>query len=614
MSMVAASLVACGGGGGSEPPPPGSGNPPPSNPPPSNPPPSNPPPSTPPPSNPPATPEVALVVPFTTVSFQGESISPVGATHSVQLLIENHTGPDPIVLSGSYSTNAIQTASLSVLPSGISLVLGFRAPQQLPVGTYTDTVTIRACRESPCVNHIAGSPKQITVNYTVVAPAVTPTMTLQTGSVSIDGFVLDSTPPPWQNVDVTITRLANSNPPFVRVTSATNLADVRGNTLMEAVPNYVQRLTFMLPPASTLGVGTHTDVLTVRGCLDSNCVHEVSGSPATIQVTFTVSGSSSGPNGYSARPVAAEANELVWDAARQVIYLSIPATAAANANSIGVLDPQTGVISGHVPAGSNPGDMEISPDGQYLYVALRGAGVIERRLLPSLALDLTIPLGTRPANGATLYAKEFHVSPTASGTIAVVRSGSPTASGSEHDLAIFDGAAMRAQTVPAGVSGAVTTFQWDSGTRIFGVDSSSSTGRAFHVAVDAGGATVAASQENVTAFDRDAMLVEGRMIMQSGRVFDPLTFAQIGSFAHGSPFTVAATPDTTTRKAFFLVHGAVRAFDLDTFTAIASITLPDAAPTLNARQIRWGRDGLALLNYQHSLSGILLINGPFVQP
>jgi hypothetical protein len=424
-------------------------------------------------------------VPVTAFVVEAVSIAALPPTLPVQLWLENHTGPDPIVVGGSYSTNGIASGSLGFSGTSGSLLIGFRPPQQLAPGTYTDTVTLRACRESPCVNHIAGSPKTISVTYKVVEPDVPATMTLQTDSILLDGFLLDSTPPPWQNVDVVFSNMYGNTMPFVSVTGTTGLVDVIGNTQVAAVPNPVRRLTFKLPAPSTLGVGTHTDVLTVRGCVDSDCAHEVAGSPATINVTFSVTDTTTGENAFTARPVAAEANELVWDAIRQVIYLSIPATAAANANSIGLLDPVTGVISGHVPVGANPGDMEISPDGQYLYVALRGAGAIERRSLPSLELDLTIPLGTRPGDGATLYSREFHVSPTEPGTIAVVRSGAPTASGSEYDLAVFDGAVMRSQTVPGGGAGSVSTFQWDTAARIFGVDGSSTTGLAFQIAVDA---------------------------------------------------------------------------------------------------------------------------------
>lgn len=557
---------------------------------------------------------MTLVLSATTISVQAESIER-GASQSVQLSLQNFAANDSVYVGGSYSTNGIQQASLSVSGTTVNLFIGFRNPFETPPGTYVDTVTVRACRESPCVNHIAGSPKTITVNYTVVTPQNPPRMTLQTDSISLERFVLDTTAPPIQNVDVTFANMGSNTAPFVSAASASGLANVIGNTLMAAVPNPLQRLSLSLPPPSALGTGTHTDVLTVRGCLDVNCFNEVAGSPATIQVTYAVSNSVAGPGGFTAREVAAQANDIVWDEARQVFYVSIKSNALDNADTIGVLDPATGVIAGHAYVGSNPGDMRLSPDGQYLYVALRGAGVIQRRLLPSLAPDLTIALGTRPGDDATLYAKEFHVAPDAPRTIAVVRSTHPVASSYEYDLAVFDDAVMRPQTVGAGMPGRVTSFQWDTGTRIFGVNTASTEGSAYQLAVDAGGVAVTASQPGVVAFDHAARLVDGRMMMQSGRVFDPLTFGQLGTFAHGTPFGVVMTPDAATGKAFFLIQETIRAFDLDTLAPIASIAIPGAAPsTFNSRLVRWGRDGLALLNYQNGPEGILLINGPFVQP
>ncbi len=117
-------------------------------------------------------------------------------------------------------------------------------------------------------------------------------------------------------------------------------------------------------------------------------------------------------------PIPLQANDIAWDATRQVIYVAMAADAPANANTIGVLDPVSGTFLSFAPVGSNPRRLEISPDGQYLYVGLRGASEIQRLSLPSLALDATLQLGTLHGS-LPLYAREMHVSPASPRTLGV---------------------------------------------------------------------------------------------------------------------------------------------------------------------------------------------------
>ena len=59
-------------------------------------------------------------------------------------------------------------------PNTDTITVQFKSPATLPPGTYTDTVTIEACYESPCVYQVQGSPVTVTTTYTVVG--VTPTL------------------------------------------------------------------------------------------------------------------------------------------------------------------------------------------------------------------------------------------------------------------------------------------------------------------------------------------------------------------------------------------------------------------------------------------------------
>ena len=225
-------------------------------------------------------------------------------------------------------------------------------------------------------------------------------MTLQQNSVSWNGWLMDPMVPPTQQVNVGFSSVPAGITPFVSISRS-------GNGLAGASyyptghgPTAAGRVDLQLKAASSVGAGTFTDTVTVRACLDAACVYELAGSPADIPVQYTVSDVETG-SGYAARALLVKANDIAWDEHRQVIYVAIAPDAPEHANTIGVLDPGTGTFLSYAPVGSNPRKLELSADGQYLYVGLRGASEIQRLTLPSLELDLTIPLGA--IGGQQLY-------------------------------------------------------------------------------------------------------------------------------------------------------------------------------------------------------------------
>ncbi len=65
------------------------------------------------------------------------------------------------------------------------LSIPFKNPTALGPGTYTDHIIIRACRESPCVNDIAGSPQTITITYVVTANPNPPSVTFNASTLAV---------------------------------------------------------------------------------------------------------------------------------------------------------------------------------------------------------------------------------------------------------------------------------------------------------------------------------------------------------------------------------------------------------------------------------------------
>jgi hypothetical protein len=72
------------------------------------------------------------------------------------------------------------------------------------------------------------------------------------------------------------------------------------------------------------------------------------------------------------------ANALVWDPFAQVVYASLPSSYGTNGNSIAVINPSTGAVTGYHFAGSEPMKLALDSTSKYLYVGLNGNGSIQR--------------------------------------------------------------------------------------------------------------------------------------------------------------------------------------------------------------------------------------------
>ena len=85
-------------------------------------------------------------------------------------------------------------------------------------------------------------------------------------------------------------------------------------------------------------------------------------------------------------------NAIAYDAKSQHIFASIPGKAGRKGNSVIPIAPQTGELEAPIPVGSEPTEMVISQDGEFLYVVLEGAREIRRVNLPNRKADLQFPI------------------------------------------------------------------------------------------------------------------------------------------------------------------------------------------------------------------------------
>lgn len=157
--------------------------------------------------------------------------------------------------------------------------------------------------------------------------------------------------------------------------------------------------------------------------------------------------------GYSVTSVTIQSNDIIWDTAHGVFYLSIPEDASNHPNTVAVMDPASGTILSSVSTGANPDLLAISDNDQYLYVATAGdsghAPEIERYVLPGLTPDIHWSLGSNV--DGNLQALDMRVAPGTPHTVAIATGTfmhSPDATGG---VTVYDDATPRAISAADGV-------------------------------------------------------------------------------------------------------------------------------------------------------------------
>ena len=97
-----------------------------------------------------------------------------------------------------------------------------------------------------------------------------------------------------------------------------------------------------------------------------------------------------------------------------------PAPTDQNGNSIGIINPATLALEKTIFIGSEPTIMDISDDGQYIYVGFSGSSTVRRFNVNTQTADIQFPLGSDNFSGP-FYAYDIAVMPGNPNTIAVSR-------------------------------------------------------------------------------------------------------------------------------------------------------------------------------------------------
>ena len=304
------------------------------------------------------------------------------------------------------------------------------------------------------------------------------------------------------------------------------------------------------------------------------------------------------------------ANDLVWDATHQLIYLSVPSMASSKGNTIAALNPTNGTIQSFQFAGSEPDVLAISADNQFLYAALDGSSSVQRFTLPDLLPDINYSLGADPRYGP-YFGIDLQVAPDLPHTTAVSRGVfvvSPVALGG---MAVYDDFTQR-PSVANSPGPLYDSLQWGSDTAIYAINSEISSFDFYLLTANSNGVTLSNDYQSEFSTFYVRMHYDtgtGLVYTDDGYVINPANGQNAGVF-QAAGYMV---PDSALNRAFFLGQTqsqfgtsnlTIESLNLTTFAPIAEIVVPNVRGN-PLRFIRWGTNGLA---FNDDAGFIYLIN------
>jgi len=285
----------------------------------------------------------------------------------------------------------------------------------------------------------------------------------------------------------------------------------------------------------------------------------------------------------SLRTVSLPANDLLFEPATGHLFASVGGGGGTQANSLTQVDPATGAIGTSVAVGSEPTRMARSDDGQYLYVALRGAAAVRRYIIASGTAELQFALGNDSFFGP-LYAEDIAVLPGSPHTVAIstMYAGvTPRHAG----VRIYDDGVARPTATP-GHTGS-NEIEAASATTVYGANTETTEFGIRTMLVSPSGVAITQTFGNLASgFGGAYVLAGGLLYTPGGTVVDPEAGQLVGTFVGGrGPLAV----DLANDRVFFLQNEGIAVYRASTFGYLGTIGLVTGGDHL----VRWGTNGLA---------------------
>jgi trimeric autotransporter adhesin len=288
------------------------------------------------------------------------------------------------------------------------------------------------------------------------------------------------------------------------------------------------------------------------------------------------------------------ANNLVWDPFAQRVYASVPSSYGSLGNSIAVINPSTGKVTGYYFAGSEPNALALSSDSKYLYTGLNGSGSVQRLVLPKFTQDIDVSLGTSIYGGSNI-ALSLQVSPGDSHTFAVAE-GTSQCCGGLSGLYFYTDATQLPDSV---TYPSITDIAFVSSTTLYGY----SNGTVSDVTVNSSGGTLG-QQFNGLVEGSVIQYAGGLIYGSNGQVLNPSSGLLVGTYDVGNSCCNSPTqllPDSAIDRVFvagntpFFNLFGITSYDLAKFTPLGVVNLEQLNGSATPTLIRWGNNGLAFV-------------------
>lgn len=295
--------------------------------------------------------------------------------------------------------------------------------------------------------------------------------------------------------------------------------------------------------------------------------------------------------------IALTAKHMVYDGTRQRLYASVSSADATHPNTVAIINPATGAIESAIAVGSNPDQLALSADGQYLYVGIDGTGSVSRIDLGTATVGLTFSLGVDPTWHQTRIAGSMSIMPGNSSTIAVDML-TPMVSPPYSGIAIFDNGVPRPNALDSRTGWSDLIAFSDSGSTLYGGGTSVSGADFARYAVNASGITVGDTTTGVFG-GSEMNYASGRIYMTSGEVLDPVAMAVVGTL--GAGYAQSATVDVSSGHAYFLLNPgtystpSILQYDLGSYLESGSMSVTAPGAQLCRNLVKAGSTGFAFI-------------------
>lgn len=291
------------------------------------------------------------------------------------------------------------------------------------------------------------------------------------------------------------------------------------------------------------------------------------------------------------------ANDLAYDASRNLLYASVPASEGVLANTIAAINPDQGAVTNSWPAGPNAKRLALSDDDSELYFAM-GSVNNGAQYIGSGLRRIDLASGT--------VTPEFAIEPTQGPYIQLI-SDLTVLAGAPHSVAIINNffgegsVSVFDDTVERPVTAGTNSYLCTSiqpgptASRLYCYEGSSSTFTFSRLAVSSSGVTVLDSAPSglISGFNVNILFNGGRIYTTNGEIIDPESYTLLGKVAANGPVAVDGNViywlDTASTNPPAML---LRAFDATTFAALYTRTI-NTTTTAVTRLVPCGQGRLA---------------------